>query len=86
MRAESTLIKATSRSGAVTATLTDNERQPIAFQTLVFTVGKTVTKIRTNAKGVAVLTKQKKGATAKVAFGVVPRFYYAAKPVLVTVA
>lgn len=86
VRAESTLIKAVSSRGAVTATLTDNEHQPIAYQTLVFTVGKKVTKIRTNAKGVAVLTRQAKGATAKVAFGVVPRFYYAAKPVLVKVA
>jgi hypothetical protein len=81
IKSETTLLKAVAGKGTVTATLTDNDKTAVAGKTVVFTVGKKVTKVVTNAKGVAVLKKQVKGSTVKVAFAGVKNFYVAAKSV-----
>jgi hypothetical protein len=79
--AEKTVLKAVGAKGVITATLTDNDRSPLVRHTVVFTVGKKVTRIGTNAKGQAVLRGLAKGAVAKVTFATEPGRYSAAKPV-----
>ena len=76
---EKTVLKAVAGKGSVTATLTDNDKSPVAGQLVVFTVGSKVTKVKTNAKGVAVLTRQTAGTTVKVGFAAVSG-YYSASP------
>jgi hypothetical protein len=78
---EKSLVTAKAGRGTVTATLTDDDKTPLAGQVVSFTVGSKITKVKTNAKGVAVLTRQTKGATVKVAFAAVKDLYSAAKPV-----
>ena len=46
-----------------------------------FTISGKVTKVKTNAKGVAVLSKLAKGSTVQVSFGAVTGKYAAAKAV-----
>lgn len=82
---EASVLTATAGKGTATATLLDNDRTPIVGQLVSFTVGSKVTKVKTNAKGVAVLTKQVSGSTAKVGFAAVPAAYTAAKTVSVKV-
>jgi hypothetical protein len=79
--AESTVLKAVAGKGTVTATVTDNDRTPVAGRPVTFTVGKKVTKVTTNAKGVAVLARQTKGTTVSVSFAAVSGKYTAAKAV-----
>lgn len=79
--AEKALLKAVAGKGTVTATLTDDDRTALAGQTVLFTVGSKVTKVKTNAKGVAVLSRQTKGATVKVSFAAVAGRYLAAPAV-----
>ena len=79
--AEKAVLKAVAGKGTVTATLTDDDRTPLAGQVVVFTVGSKTTKAKTNAKGVAVLTRQTAGATVKVAFAAVKDRYSAAPAV-----
>jgi len=85
VKAEKALLKGVAGRGTVTATLIDDDKTALAGQVVVFTVGKKVTKVKTNAKGVAVLTRQVKGATVKVSFAAVPARYTAAPTVSVRV-
>lgn len=81
VKAESTVLKAVASKGYVTATLTDNDRTPVAKRVIVFTVGSRTAKTVTNAKGQAVLKGLAKGTVVKVAFAAVPGYYTAAKSV-----
>lgn len=81
VKPETSVLTAKGGKGTVTATLLDNDKTPLAGQIVSFTVAKKVTKVRTNAKGVAVLSKQKKGTTVKVDFAAVKDRYTAAKSV-----
>jgi hypothetical protein len=78
---ESTVLKAVGGKGSVTATLTDNDKTPLASQLVAFKVGSKTTKVKTNSKGVAVLSKLAKGSTASVSFAAVTGKYAAAKAV-----
>jgi hypothetical protein len=78
---EKTVLKAVAGKGSVTATLTDNDKSPVAGQLVAFTVGSKVTKVKTNAKGVAVLARQPAGTTVKVGFAAVTGYYSAAPTV-----
>ncbi len=78
---ETSVLKAVAGRGTVTATLTDNDRTPIKGQVVTFKVGSRVTKVITNAKGVAVLTRQTKGTSVTVGFAGVRGKYTAAKSV-----
>ena len=82
---EKPVLKAVAGRGTVTATLTDDDKTPLAGQLVAFTVGSKVTKVKTNAKGVAVLTRQTRGAIVKVGFVAVKDFYSAAPTVSVKV-
>ncbi len=81
VKAEKALLKVVAGRGTMTATLADDDRTVLAGQVVVFTVGSKVTKVKTNAKGVAVLTRQTKGATVKVSFVAIKDQYTAAPTV-----
>lgn len=78
VKLEKTVLKAVGGRGTVTATLTDDDKAPVAGQLVTFTVGSKVTKVKTSAKGVAVLTGQVKGALVKVTFAGTKGLYSAA--------
>lgn len=78
---ETTVLKAVGGKGSVTATLTDNDKKPVVGQLVAFKAGSKVTKVKTNAKGVAVLSRLAKGTTVSVSFAAVPGKYLAAKAV-----
>ncbi len=78
---DKTVLKAVGGPGGVAATLTDNDKQPLAGRMVAFTVGGQVSKVKTNAKGQAFLKGIAKGTAVKVGFGGVPRYYAAAKTV-----
>lgn len=50
---EKTVLKATGGKGAVTATLTDDDKKPVAGQVVTFTSGSKKVSAKTDAKGVA---------------------------------
>lgn len=78
---ETTVLKAVGGKGSVTATLTDNDKKPVVGQAVAFKVGSKVTKVTTNAKGVAVLSRQAAGTSVSVSFAAVTGKYAAAKAV-----
>ncbi|MCW2586473.1 MAG: hypothetical protein JWN55_1989 [Frankiales bacterium] len=79
VKLETAVLKAAGSRGAVTATLTDNDRTVLKNQVVAFTVAGKVTKVKTNAKGQAVLKGLKTGTAVKVGFAAV-KGYYAAAP------
>jgi hypothetical protein len=81
VKLESTVLKAVGSKGAVTATLSENDPRPLANRTVVFTAGKKVYKVKTNAQGRASVSKLAKGTVVKVSFPSVAGYYAAAAPV-----
>jgi hypothetical protein len=79
VKLETAVLKAAGSRGAVTATLTDNDRTVLKNQVVAFTVAGKVTKVKTNAKGQAVLKGLTTGTAVKVGFAAV-KGYYAAAP------
>lgn len=78
VKAETAVLRAGGAKGAVTATLTDNDRTALRNQVVAFTVGSRVTKVRTDSRGRATLTGLARGTTAKVSFAAVKGYYSAA--------
>ena len=66
--AEKTVLTATGAKGTVTATLADDDRQRLAGQPVMFTVGSKTTTVKTNAQGVAQLAGQKPGTAVGVSY------------------
>lgn len=77
---EKTVLKAVGGKGAVTATLTDDDKRAVAGQVVTFTVGKTKKTVKTDAKGVAKLAVAK-GTTVTVSYPGSAGSYAAAKAV-----
>jgi hypothetical protein len=72
---EKTLLKAVASRGGATATVVDNDRHPVVGRYVAFTIGTTKKLVRTNTRGVAVLTGLRKGTVVKVAFLAVKGYY-----------
>lgn len=74
---EKTVLKATGSKGSATATLTDDEKKPVAGQVITFTSGSKKVTARTNAKGVAIAKGLPPG-NVKVAYAGAAGMYTAA--------
>jgi hypothetical protein len=72
---EKTLLKAVASRGGATATVIDNDKHPVVGRYVTFTIGTTKRLVKTNSRGVAVLTGLKKGTAVKVAFLAVKGYY-----------
>jgi hypothetical protein len=72
---EKTLLKAVASRGGATATVVDNDKHPVVGRYVTFTIGSTKRLVKTNTRGVAVLTGVRKGTAVKVAFLPVKGFY-----------
>jgi hypothetical protein len=77
--AEKTLLKAVGRRGGAMATVTDNDKHPVVGRFVTFQIGSSKKVVRTNSRGVAVLTGVRKGTAIKVTFLPV-RGYYLGTP------
>jgi hypothetical protein len=75
---ERTALKAVGSKGTVVATLTDDDRKPVAGQLLTFTSGSKKVTARTDAKGVAKAAGFAPGSAVKVAYAGAPGMYSAA--------
>jgi hypothetical protein len=73
--AEKTVLKAVAIKGGVKATVLDDDKHPVAGRTVLFVIGAKKKAVKTNAKGIAVLTGVAKGTAVKVSFPAVPGFY-----------
>ena len=76
---EKTLLKATGGSGAVTATLTDDDRKPVAGQAVTFTSGAKKVTARTAANGVVKASGFPAGSTVTVTYAGVTGQYAPSK-------
>jgi hypothetical protein len=74
---EKTALKAVGGKGGVTATLTDDDRKPVAGQVITFASGSKKLTARTNAQGVAKVTGLPPG-NVKVTYAGAPGMYAAA--------
>jgi hypothetical protein len=79
VRLETAVLRAAGSKGAVTATLTDNDRAVLKNQVVTFTVGSRVVSVRTNSRGQAAITGLARGTTVRVGFAG-QRGYYSAAP------
>ena len=77
--AEKTLLKAVASRGGATATVIDNDKHPVVGRYVTFTIGSAKKLVKTNSRGVAVLTGVRKGTAIKVTFLPV-RGYYLGTP------
>jgi hypothetical protein len=75
--AEKAVLKAVGIRGGASATLLDDDKHPIAGRVVTFTVGSKKYAVKTNAKGVAVLTHLAMGTAVKVGFAGVKGYYLA---------
>ncbi|HUR14259.1 MAG TPA: hypothetical protein VM097_07175 [Mycobacteriales bacterium] len=73
--AEKTLLKVVALRGGAKGTVLDNDKHPVVGRPVVFTIGAKKRFVRTNSKGVAVLTGVAKGTAIKVSFPAVPGYY-----------
>ena len=73
--AEKTLLKLVASRGGATATVLDNDKHPVVGRYVTFVVGSAKRVVKTNAKGVAVLTGVKKGTAVKATFLAVKGYY-----------
>jgi hypothetical protein len=75
---EKTALKAVGGRGSVVATLTDDDRKPVAGQVVTFTSGSKKVTARTDAKGVAKATGFVAGSAVKIAYAGATGMYSAA--------
>jgi hypothetical protein len=75
--AEQTLLKAVGIRGGASATVVDNDKHPVVGRYVTFIIGSTKRTVKTNSRGVAVLTGVKKGTAIKVVFLAVKGYYLA---------
>ncbi len=73
--AEKTLLKAVAIRGGASATVVDNDKHPVVGRYVTFTIGTSKRLVKTNARGVAVLTGLRKGTAVKVTFLAVKGYY-----------
>jgi hypothetical protein len=73
--AEKTVLKVAAIKGGVKATVLDDDRHPVVGRVVVFTFAGKKKLVRTNAKGLAVLTGVARGTAVKVSFPAVPGYY-----------
>jgi hypothetical protein len=75
--AEKAVLKPVGIRGGASATLLDDDKHAIVGRVVSFTVGSRKYSVKTNAKGVAVLTHVAKGTAVKVGFAGVKGYYLA---------
>lgn len=75
---ERTALTASGGQGTATATLRDDDRRPIANQTVTFSAGSRKVSVRTNSSGTAKASGFSKGARVKVTFAGASGMYSAA--------
>lgn len=78
---EKSVLTAKGSAGAVTAVLLDDDKTPLADHTVVFTVGKKVTSVKTDTKGIARLSRLARGTAVTVDYKGISGRYAAAKRV-----
>ena len=81
--AEKTVLKLAGSRGGATATLLDDDRHPVAGRYVTLTIGSAKKSVKTNAKGVAVVTGLKRGTVVKASFLPVKGYYLGTKTLTV---
>ena len=75
---EKTALKVTGSKGTVAATLSDDDKKPVAGQPVTFTAGSKKATVKTDAKGVAKVAGFAPGTTVKVTYAGAAGMYSAA--------
>lgn len=73
--AEKTVLKAVGVKGGAKATVLDDDKHVVAGKPVTFLIGKTKKVVKTNSKGIAVVTGLARGTAVKVSFAPVKGYY-----------